>query len=77
MMLIEKRNTLIIKLIDKGMSYRNIGKLFGLSHTMIKDINKKFKDRKKPTSKCLLCSKEGKTICDDCLEKINQYKIKN
>lgn len=77
------RNDMVIDLINTGMSYRRIGKLFDVSHTVIKDINKKYNSDKlkEESNNCALCGwnkdlidDEHITICKKCKKTIDKIK---
>lgn len=76
----EERNNLVLILINKGMSYRRIGKLFNISHTVVKDINKKYNKDKLSNRTCVMCGRINGlidnnhiTICDNCEKDIKSY----
>lgn len=76
----EVRNDIIKFFISLGMSYRRIGSIFSLSHTAIKDINKKYYKELMKERVCVLCEspkglidKEYVTICKSCAKNISNH----
>lgn len=78
-----ERQKIIIKMINGGMSYRQIGKILGVSKTLVMNIKTIFyKTNEIPKStvrKCVLCGGEDaliedrpNTICNECFKKIKQ-----
>jgi transposase len=74
-----ERNSAIVMLINKGMSYRRIGKVFGVSHSVVQEINRKY-NKKDLKRMCVLCGSiddlidsEHITICKHCEKSIQSY----